>query len=249
MKKNAYTEMFAVEDNHWWYMTLHNLVTLLSDTQFSGRPLKILDAGCGTGGLLSILSKAGHDIEGFDYSDDALRLCRKRGLNKVIKANINDWGSSPKTYDLITSMDVLCHEWVRDEIKVLRNLAGGLKENGLLMVNYPAFPILSRRHDKVVMTRERYTKKSLKRNLEAAGLEPVLLSYRQPHAFFYLILLRLYESSRNNNARAKSDIAAIPSGSINRLLIQVGKLENRLIARGISIPFGSSLFAVAKKID
>jgi len=249
MKKNAYNEMFAVEDIHWWYVTLHDLVTLLSDTQFSRQPLKILDAGCGTGSLLSILSKVGHDIEGFDYSEDALGFCRKRGLKNVIKADINDWVPPQKTYDLITSMDVLCHEWVHDEIKVLRTLAGGLKENGLIIVNYPAFPILSRHHDRVVMIQERYTKKILKKYLAEAGLAPVLLSYRLPHAFLYLLFLRLYEASRKNNAEAKSDIADIPSGFINRLLIQIGKLENCLIARGISIPFGSSLFVVAKKVD
>jgi hypothetical protein len=39
MKKNAYSEMFAVEDTHWWYVILHDLVNLLSDTQFSRGPL------------------------------------------------------------------------------------------------------------------------------------------------------------------------------------------------------------------
>lgn len=249
MKKNAYSEMFAVEDTHWWYVILHNLVNLLSDTQFSRGPLKILDAGCGTGGLLSILSSVGHDVEGFDHSEDGLNFCRRRGLNKVIKADINEWVPTPKTYDLITSMDVLCHEWVHDEIQVLRTLAGGLKEDGLIMLNYPAFSILSRHHDNVVMIRERYTKKNLKKYLAAAGLTPVILSYRLPHAFLYLVFLRLYEASKRKNAEAKSDIADIPSKFINRLLTMIGKLENRLIARGISIPFGSSLFVVAKKVD
>ena len=247
MKKNAYSEMFAVEDTHWWYVALHDLVTSLSDVQFSKKSLKVLDAGCGTGGLLSILSKAGHDIEGFDYSDDALNFCHKRGLNKVIKADINDWVPSPKVYDLITSMDVLYHEWVRDQVRVLRNLSGGLKENGLIMINYPAFPILSRHHDKVVMVRERYTKKTLKQYLAEAGLAPVILSYRLPHAFLYLIFLRFFEASRTNNTDARSDVADIPPGFINSLLTKIGKIENRLIARGISIPFGSSLFVVAKK--
>ena len=248
MKKNAYTEMFVVEDTHWWYITLHDLITLLSNTQFSKQPLKILDAGCGTGGLLSILSRAGHDTEGFDYSEDALSLCHKRGLTNIIKADINHWVPNPKTYDLIASMDVLCHKWVHDEIKVLHNLAGGLKEDGLIMLNYPAFPILSRHHDQVVMIRKRYTKKTLEKIIAEAGLAPVILSYRLPNAFLFLILLRLYETIRKNDTAAKSDIADLPSGFVNRLLIKIGRIENRVIARGISIPFGSSLFVVAKKI-
>ena len=248
MKKNAYDEMFAVEDSHWWYITLHDLVSLLSERQFSRQPLKILDAGCGTGGLLSVLSEAGHDTEGIDYSEDALNFCRKRGLEKVTRADVNVWVPTPQSYDLIASMDVLCHAWVHDQTKVLRTLAAGLKDDGLIMVNYPAFQFLSRNHDRVVMVRERYTKKTLKKYLAEAGLTPILLSYRLPHAFLYLIFLRLYEASRRNNIEAKSDIAEIPSSFFNRSLIQIGKLENRLIARGISMPFGSSLFVVAKKV-
>lgn len=247
MKKEAYKEMFMVEDEHWWYVTLHELVTLLSATHFSAQPLRILDAGCGTGGLLSILAEAGHDIEGFDYSEVALNFCQKRGLKKVFKADINNWVPGPNAYDVIASMDVLCHEWVGDEIKVLRTLASGLKANGLIMVNYPAFPLLNRNHDKVVMNRERYTKKTVKEDFAEAGLTPLLLSYRLPHAFVYLLLMRLYESIRRGNPEAKSDIAIIPSRALNHVLIQAGRLENRLIARGFSIPIGSSLFVAAKK--
>jgi SAM-dependent methyltransferase len=248
MKKNAYAEMFAVEDKHWWYVILHDLVRLLSETKFSRQPLRILDAGCGTGGLLSVLSGTRYDPEGFDFSEDALDFCRKRGLDRVTQGDINEWAPIPKTYDLITSMDVICHEWVHDQVKVLRNLSAGLKEDGLLLVNYPAFPILSRHHDKVVMVRERYTKKTLKKYLADAGLAPVILSYRMPHAFLYLIFLRLCESIKIDNHEAKSDIADVPPEKINRFLIQLGKLENRLIARGMSMPFGSSLFVVAKKV-
>jgi 2-polyprenyl-3-methyl-5-hydroxy-6-metoxy-1,4-benzoquinol methylase len=249
MKKNAYYEMFAVEDKHWWYVGLHELVLLLINKLLPHQNLKILDAGCGTGGLLSILSRLGSEIEGFDCSEDALNFCRERGLNNVFKADINNWEPNPNSYDLITSMDVLYHEWVYDEIKVLRTLAGGLKKNGIFMANYPAFPFLSRYHDKVVMTRERYTKKNLKKYLAEAGLAPRILSYRLPHVFLILLLLRLDENKKGENAIGKSDVAEIPSGLINRLLIQIGRLENRIIARGISIPFGSSLFVVAKKAD
>ena len=239
--------MFAVEDTHWWYVGLHDLVTLLCNTQFFQKPLRILDAGCGTGGLLAILSGAGHHVEGFDLSDDALKFCRARGLVNIFKADINDWTPVPGSYDVITLMDVLYHEWVHDEVKVLKALSAGLRENGLIMANYPAFPILRRQHDRVVMTRERYIKRTLKIYLAEAGLAPVILSYRLPHAFLFLLLLRMYEALRKSNTEAKSDIAKVPSSLINEALVKICRLENRLIAQGVSIPFGSSLFVVAKK--
>lgn len=247
MKKNAYNEMFAVEDTHWWYIGLHDLVSLLLIKLFPHRTLKIFDAGCGTGGLLSILRRVGHEAEGMDCSEEALSFCHKRGLDNVFKADINDWIPRSNTYDLITLLDVLYHEWVPNEIKVLRSMATGLKDDGVIMLNYPAFPILSRQHDSVVMTRERYTKKTLINILKEAGLTPTLISYRLPHAYIILLLLRLFVDGKIRDQNAKSDIADIPSKLVNQALIHINKLENHIIAWGFSIPFGSSLFVVARK--
>ena len=247
MKKNAYLEMYNVESRHWWYVGLHDLILRLADTKFPHQSLDILDAGCGTGGLLSALTRKGYHPLGFDFSDDAVEFCHQRGLDQVFKANINEWLPEPGTYDLITIMDVLCHKWVPDEVKVLRLMADGLKENGLILLNYPAFPMLGRHHDEVVMIRERYTKKSLKKILTEAGLSPVLLSYRLPHAFLVLLFLRLYEKLRKEKQPAKSDIADIPPEFSNNLLIQWIKLENRLIAHKFPIPFGSSVYVAARK--
>ena len=154
MKNSAYAEMFAVEDVHWWYVGLHDLVITITNKLMPQQYLKILDVGCGTGGLLSILGKVGYDVEGLDYSEDALEYCHKRGLKNVFKADINDWHPSQNTYDVITSFDVLSHEWIKDENKILISLANGLKDQGVVMLNYPAFPILRRKHDRMVMMRK-----------------------------------------------------------------------------------------------
>jgi SAM-dependent methyltransferase len=248
MEKKAYEEMHAVENTHWWYVGLHNLVLLLLRKYFSDQKLKMLDAGCGTGGLLSKLKQTGHDVAGFDFSDEAVFFCRKRGLNEVIKTDINDWKPTKKIFDVIISMDVLCHKWVRNEAKVLQSFKNGLKTNGLIMLNYPAFPVLSRHHDKVVMIRERYTIQSLSAILDKAGLTPVLISYRLPHAFLVLYILR-YWDARKTEGVYKSDIADIPPKLLNNLLISMIKIENLLITRGFTFPFGSSLFVVARKGD
>jgi len=247
VKNNAYKEMFAVEDHHWWYVGLHNLVMLLTEKYYSGQHLSVFDAGCGTGGLLSKFIKAGHEVEGLDYSEEAIHFCQQRGLEKVFHADLNEWAPAANAYDLITLMDVLYHKWVSDEIKVLRLMAYGLKENGLIMINLPAFPILSRQHDDIVMTRRRYKKKMLISILNESGLTPMLISYRLPHAFIIVLLLHYLDALMKHPDDAKSDIADIPSKFVNQAMIQMNRIENRLISWEISIPFGSSLFAVAKK--
>ena len=247
MRKNAYLEMYNVEDTHWWYVGLHDLVLSLAKKLFPYRTLKILDAGCGTGGLLSVLSKSGYEVEGIDYSKDALELCKKRGIQNVQRADLNEWKPSQNSYDLIVSMDVLYHKWIRNEIQILRSLANGLQENGLMMLNYPAFPILHRKHDEIVMARERYTKNILKARLKKAGLKPIIISYRVPHAFFFLLTLSFLETLQTNSSDTQSDVAEIPPKFVNKILIKINRIENYFITRGFSIPFGSSLFVVAKK--
>jgi len=248
MEKNAYAEMFSVEDKHWWYVGLHDLVVSLSNTLLPQVFLKILDVGCGTGRLLSILNQAGHEAEGLDYSEEALSYCHKRGLQNVFKADINEWVPKQGHYDLITAFDVLSHETVKNEPQILKSLKSGLKENGLIFLNYPAFPILRRRHDKVVMMSRRYTKKTLNKILNEAGLTPILCSYRLPYAYFILLILRSLEFFESDQQKSKSDIATVPVDFVNNTLIKANKIENRIIARGYSIPFGSSLFAVSKKM-
>jgi 2-polyprenyl-3-methyl-5-hydroxy-6-metoxy-1,4-benzoquinol methylase len=50
---------------------------------------RIIDVGCGTGALLSELRSMGAEVMGLEYSQAALRLCRKRGLD-VHRFNIED---------------------------------------------------------------------------------------------------------------------------------------------------------------
>ena len=143
MNRSAYDEMFEIEDKHWWYLGLHDLIMVILDRFLPNRPLRVLDVGCGTGGLMSIMAKSGHQVDGVDVSPDALAYCRKRGLRTLIRADLNDWTPEPDCYDVITCIDVLYHAWIRNDVKILKSLAYGLKGNGrgVLVINYRAFAI------------------------------------------------------------------------------------------------------------
>jgi 2-polyprenyl-3-methyl-5-hydroxy-6-metoxy-1,4-benzoquinol methylase len=248
MHKSAYDELYKVEEHHWWTQGLHDLVLSLLVNNFENKPLQILDAGCGTGGLISHLASQGHDVTGVDVSDVALNYCRKRNLNgKIIQADLNTWVPEPNRYDLITCLDVLYHDWVNDEVAILKKIASGLKKGGLLILDYPAFPMLARQHCQIVMGKRRYTKKMLKKILRAAGLLPTIMSYRLPYAVPPLLLKRVFEGIQNGNIEKNSDIANISPW--NKLLFFIHCVENKIVTNGISLPFGSSLFAVVKNRD
>ncbi|HLY57408.1 MAG TPA: class I SAM-dependent methyltransferase, partial [Stellaceae bacterium] len=57
MNRDEYPKMRAVEDRMWWYRGLHaNLLAMAGLPDLPPGP--VLDAGCGTGGLLRRLHEA-----------------------------------------------------------------------------------------------------------------------------------------------------------------------------------------------
>ena len=86
MDTSEYDKMYRLEEANWWYLGRRDLVLKMAarfDNGHSGKPLRILDAGCGTGINLKYLQILG-DVYGLDISKDALRFSRNRGLPSLI---------------------------------------------------------------------------------------------------------------------------------------------------------------------
>lgn len=58
-RPNEYRLMAIVEDVHWWYRFLHMKCFEALTQNFSNSKIKILDAGCATGGLMGYLKNHG----------------------------------------------------------------------------------------------------------------------------------------------------------------------------------------------
>ncbi|TFG89380.1 MAG: class I SAM-dependent methyltransferase [Gemmatimonadales bacterium] len=248
MNEREYALMFSIEEEHWWYVALHELVVRCVAREAAQRgPLTILDAGCGTGRLCQLLQPFGR-VSGCDLAEPALAFCRQRGI-EVFAADLNEADLGTARFDVITSIDVLYHQAIRDDAPVLASLFRALKPGGLLILNLVAFEFLRSTHDLAVHTRERYTRPLLEERLSTAGFTVEIASYRLAPLFPLIALIRLVKrllhGSRSSAAEVASDVS-LPSPRLNRLLLGMLRLENRLIDR-LSLPFGTSLFAVARK--
>jgi SAM-dependent methyltransferase len=243
METCEYSFMYEVEDRHWWYRGLHELVV----RQIADAGLKaprMLDAGCGTGKLLTLLRDKG-TVAGIDCSDDAIRFCRQRGLAMVTKVNLNDWLPEPSSYDAITSIDVVCCREVVSDVAFFQRAFAALKPHGILILNLPAFASLSRMHDVAVHIRERYRLTPLCTCLQQVGFRMDVATYRLPWLFLVMLGLRLYEAIRRPRT-VTSDVKPVPA-VLNQILLRMHRVENALIARGVRMPWGSSVFVVARK--
>ncbi len=242
MLESEYHNIFQLERSYWWYSALHQLVAKVVELHFRGKKVNILDAGCGTGGLVQKLSK-NHEVKGIDYSQTAISLASSLHLNCFLE-DLNTFIPKPNTYDVITCIDVIYHQDIQDDMKVISNLISGLKIGGILILEVPAFSLLRGKHDDIVYGKKRYLKKDFFEVTNTHNLKNIISSYRISFLFFPVFLKRWIE--RHQISKPKSDLQLL-SPLLNRILYSLTNIENRFILNNISFPVGTSLFMVLEK--
>lgn len=244
--------MSSVEARHWWYQGLRGFLDVVFD-KFSNRigsEPKVLDAGCGTGANLLHINKklSPSHLEGFDFSEEAVRFTReKTSFEHVYQGDICNPSLLNDEYDLITSMDVIYIPGAEAALPGLKKLVGCLKQEGLLVLNLPAYNWLYSEHDVAIHTKERYTLGRVKKIFDELGLKMLLGTYRVHFLFPLICLARLPSMIKKpKESEAQSDLT-IPAGLTNSFFLKTLQLENSLLHRGLSFPFGSSVSVVGVK--
>ena len=93
----------------------------------------VLDAGCGRGETLQMLTSCGYDASGVDVSSVAVNKAKEQGLKAEILDLEKD--SIDQEFDTVVCMEVLEH--LSKPETALRKLAGVLKDGGRLVVSLP----------------------------------------------------------------------------------------------------------------
>ncbi len=250
MNAQEYQAMFAVEDSHWWYVRLREEITwslrrFMEDAPRSRR-VRVLDAGCGTGGLLTYLAhKDGYENTGLDLEEAGLALAQSRGLRNLLQASVTGLPFRTDAFDAVISIDVLCHTGV-DEIQALREFTRVLRPGGIVILQLPAFEWLRSEHDAAVSTKRRYTRAEIEGLLTQAGLTIQRSSYRNVLLFPVIVALRMWRRARVHAADPHSDVKPTPR-ALNRILTSILRAEFFLSTRLVRFPFGLSVFCVASK--
>jgi SAM-dependent methyltransferase len=235
--------MFGVEDRHWWYVGVRREVEPWLERLQQRRPgpLRVLDAGCGTGGLLANLRTNAWKV-GVEISPEGIRLARSRGVT-LVRGSVSALPFADSSFDAVVSIDVLCHSGVQ-EAQAVAEATRVLRPGGLLLAQVPAFEFLKGAHDAAVWTKRRYRRKEVTRLLSGAGLAIRRSTYRNALLFPFAALVRLFGRGRRiPRDRARSDVRPVPP-LVNALLSGVLTAE-RKFARGF--PFGLSVFCAAEK--
>ena len=246
MRTPEYDLMRAVEDRHWWYAVLRSQVQHALAGRL--RPCGVLlDAGCGTGGMLEFLQGRMGDLNvaGVDAVEEAVKHCHQRGLSTVQLGSVEALPYADAVFDAVLSLDVLYHDGVIEK-RALAEMGRVLRPNGLLVLNLPAFEGLRGSHDVAVSGARRYGASQVRMLLEHSSFAVEIIHYWNAWLFFPLLAWRrLSRLKRESEGAWESDLKLTPRW-MNSLLAGMGKLDAGL-CRELRVPFGSSVFAVARK--
>lgn len=243
METDVYKQIYDVEDKHWWFVSRLKLIGNYLPVNVQN--IRLLDIGCGTGLVAKTFSDRGYDVYALDISDDALNYCRKRGLKNLYKGNIMKLGFKAGYFDFVTCLDVIYHTQVKNDAKALKEIFRVLKPGGKLILTSCASSMLSGKHDIAVHTRHRYSLQEMKMKLLKAGFSIEKASYFNTFIFPFVYIMRKIDDALNRNKPPKSDLK-IENALVNSLMKSVLAVEIMLL-RVINLPFGVSLFCVARK--
>jgi len=234
LERREYDKLNAVEDEMWWFRGSHaNLLTAFHGHAGRLPSGPLLDAGCGTGGLLAKLARElpeGRPIGSMPMPWHAPSLGRK-AAGRSAPARPMRWPFATGSLAAIFSADVLCHRNV-DEVRALADFHRCLAGGGLLVMNLPSYQWLLSAHDHAVHNVRRYTQRRVRALLQGAGFARIRMTYGTPYSSL-MVLGRLGAQARGQRRDA------FP-GPLELAFRGIMRIENRLLGHGIRLPFGGS---------
>ncbi|NTW56042.1 MAG: class I SAM-dependent methyltransferase [Chlorobiaceae bacterium] len=241
MDRDVYNRMNELENRHWWFSARRDIISELISRIFPhDKEIKILEAGCGSGGNLRMLQKFG-SVDAFELDIPSCDAAKKKsGIDIRHGVLPDEIPFIDERFDLIALFDVLEH--IEADARSLSVLADLLTTDGKILLTVPAFPAFWSRHDEKHHHFRRYTKQSLTDTARKADLKVIFSCY------FNYLLLPFVLASRGVKklSRDESPDESLPPCWLNWLLRRIFALERYIIGK-VNVPAGLSLVAVLIK--
>lgn len=243
MDRAAYAGMNAIEGRHWWFVARRAIIdTLIRRTIKPRVGARVLEAGCGTGGNLALLSRFGR-LSAFEFDAEARGLANAKQICRVVPGALPDGlDTADAPYDLVALMDVLEH--IDDDVGSLRALGALLSDDGSILLTVPAVPLLWSHHDVLHHHKRRYSRRSLVTVIEQAGLRVESVGYFNS----LLFPLALLQRGMAKLLGRQDPVDALPGPLLNRVLTTIFASERHVLGR-LRLPIGLSLYAVIRRPD
>ncbi len=236
-----------VEETSFWVRSRTRLLRREVLRAVSARPrARFLEIGCGTGTLLhSLASDSSLELLGSEIYLRGLRsAAAKESSIEFIQLDATAMPFESE-FDVIGAFDVIEH--INDDETVLLRIRHALKSGGHLILTVPQHPFLWSRLDEFVDHRRRYSRRELVRKIEAAGLAVEYVTSFMFTLFPLMLVSRLFDRRSGKLTAADFDRRVRFSPFVNRLFYKIVALDDAMISRRWSLPWGGTLFAIAIK--
>jgi SAM-dependent methyltransferase len=235
--------MLAAADEHWWYRGRRRIVRAQLAGLHLPRDAQLLDAGCGSGQLLSLLSEFGLPT-GVDPDPESVACAAARGYD-VAEAGLPDLPFADASFDACTCLDVLEHLY--DDAAALAELARVTARHGYVVVTVPAYEALWSAHDEANEHLRRYRARDLRALAGRAGLSTERVTYFNTLLLPPAAVVRIAERLRRHPRPATTSDLDLTPRSLNRALEVPLRIEAAVLRRGARLPAGLSLLAVLRR--
>ncbi|MEO0814777.1 MAG: class I SAM-dependent methyltransferase, partial [Myxococcota bacterium] len=238
------------EAKHWWFSARRSIFRHLVHSLVSDHA-SILDIGCGTGGNLAAVVRAGN-ATGVDASADAVEFAQTRYPHLRFEQRVVPDGIVDELAraDLVMLTDVLEH--VKDDFRYLSDLLAPMRPGTLLLLTVPAEEALWSPHDEAVLHYRRYDPPRLRTVWTGLPVHERLFSPFNSVIYPAIKLVRWATAKTGVAVGERETDFSIPPMPVNVALAQAFAAERfRLAAhvdqRARAFPFGVSLVAVLER--
>jgi SAM-dependent methyltransferase len=242
MKKITYDIEWNLERFHWWFTGRRRLLKSLISSLKIRRDSLIIDVGCGVGSNLDLLKSMGFKVVGIDSEIYSLSLAKKCISEAfLINGDLVNLPVKSDSIGLVIATDIIEH--LDDDSIGIKEIHRALKHEGNVVLTVPAFKSLWGIQDVVGMHKRRYSRNEFLKKLEQAGFTVLKSSYFNFFLFFPIFfgrwLIRFFGLKIESENRINSPL-------INLFLKTIFSIEPFLL-KHFSLPFGVSIFCIAKK--
>jgi len=244
--------LFEAEPWHFWFRARNQLIGAVVQQLVAAWPAgyRVLEVGCGTGNVLQVLERVCRtgQVTGLDLLAHGLRYARQRTDCPLLRADIQSLPFGP-SFRLCGLFDVLEH--LPDDTDALQCLRRVLVPDGRLVLTVPAYMHLWSHTDEYAQHYRRYTPSQLRDRLRDGGFTVETMTHFMSPIYPLLWLGRRLARwlpggpQRSPRELFRQELRLHPLA--NALLYGLARCENWAIARGLRLPLGASLLAVASK--
>ena len=225
---------------HWWFRSKATFVSLLM-RRLAPTDGWLVDIGAGPGGVTAMIGWAPDRAMALERNIQLAQETKRRNAVQAVAGDATRLPIADETAKVVCLLDVIEH--LSDPVSAIREAARILTPDGRLVVNVPAHPRLWSSADEVLGHARRYTRSSLRAELEQGGCRVVWSS----HVFSWLVL-PVWLRRRTRPSGEPQLGLDVSSPTIERLSMLLTRLEWLVVSR-VPLLFGTSVLCVAARAD